>query len=542
MLTSHNRPSRLPLLQIARVQPALIASIAICAGLGVSVSQAQELNAQGWTVLEPSMDTRFVFVSSSSGNDANSGLSPSKAVKTFTRAKELMRDDSADWMLLKRGDVWRESIGTWGFSGRSAQERVVITSYGDSAERPSIIITTGNGITGKSGVDVSNVAITGIKLIGDRPDHTTATGILWLSTGANFLVEDCYIDGFKDNVVCQPVNGAFQDFALRRSVIVDSWSTDGHSQGLYVSGTTGVRIEENMFDHNGWSETIEGANPTQFNQNIYLQKGVLGTEFHGNITSYASGAGIQMRSGGNASHNLVFANPLGIRFGYNTLNWPEEFASGSVESNVVLGGRLSDPAMTGSGTGMWIERVNNTSVKNNLVLDFVEGSVVWAYTLNGYAGDVDFRGNVAYNWVSSSGSGRAVKTSAVIEGLVQFDNNRWHMPETNMIIEIRHFDGMEFSSNDMFGFDSTRDVFMVEGSAINFGEWIDRENVVGDEVDSSPFLDASRNLDAYARSLGLSDSDGFLRAARDQTRTNWDMRLTGRAAADWISDGYIMQE
>src|SRR5690606_7843356 len=107
----------------------------------------------------------------------------------------------------------------------------------------SIVISTGSGITGKSGVDVSNVAITGVKIIGNRPDQGSATGILWLSTGANFLVEDCYIDGFKDNVVCQPVNGGFRDFAIRRSVIVDAWSTDGHSQGLYVSGTTGVRIE-----------------------------------------------------------------------------------------------------------------------------------------------------------------------------------------------------------------------------------------------------------------------------------------------------------
>lgn len=520
----------------------LIAAVALSAGMGVSVTNAQEINDQGWTVLEPSADTRFVFVSSSTGNDSNSGFSPSKAVKTFERARELIRNNSADWMLLNRGDVWHETLGTWSNSGRSAEDRIVITSYGESDERPKIVISSGSAITGRMNSDVNNVAIVGIHMAGDRPDEASVRGVRWLSTGENLLIEDCLIEGFKDNIICEAVGGEFHNLALRRSVIVDSWSTDGHSQGMYVDRTFGLVLEENVFDHNGWNESVAAANPTMFNHNLYLQEGVMGIEFHGNITARSSGAGIQMRSGGHASHNLLYANPLGIRFGYRTIDWPTESASGSITNNVVLGGHLSDQSLTGSGIAYWVERSSDTLVKDNVAAEFLEGSVAWAYTLHAHAQNVEFIGNVAYEWVDPSGVGRAIKSAAQIHGDVRFAENQWHMPGTNRLIELGHIDGIEFVGNDMFGFDADDDVFSVEGSSINFDEWLSRANVEDDDLEAPVFPDAGRDLDGYAQHLGFTDADEFLQAARGQSRTHWDPRLTGRAAAGWISAGYIVQD
>lgn len=529
----------------ARAPKGLLAAIVVCSGLGVSHAHAQELNGQGWSVLEPSVDTRFIFVSSSTGNDSKNGLSPSKAVKTLERAKELMRDGSPDWLLLKRGDVWRETFGTWGISGRSADERVVISSYGESDERPKLIVgDNGIGLTGKMNADVSHVAIVGIAMVAERaPDDSSSMGIRWLSTGEDLLIEDCYIEGFKDNVVCQAVNGRYNNFAIRRSVVVDSWSTAGHSQGLYVSGTDGVRIEQNLFDHNGWSTSVSGANPTQFNQNVYLATSVYGVEFNGNMTARASGAGVQMRNGGDARANVSYANPIAMRFGYSTLEWPDTAATGSLIGNVVVGGEMSDTSISGSGTGMWIERVDDTLVKNNVVTHFVEGSVVWAYTLNGFAGDVRYEGNVSYDYVSAAGSGRALKTSAQVYGDASFSDNRWHMDDTNMIIELRHVDGMRFVDNDMAGFEPSEDVFFVAGSVMNYHEWQDSDFVNDDNAQEfTQFPDAGRDLEAYAQLLGYSDEAALLAAARGMSRANWDYRLTGEAAADWIRAGYIVED
>jgi len=520
----------------------LIAAITMTSGLGVSLADAQEINAQGWTVLEPSVDTRFIFVSSSSGNDANTGLSPANAVRSFDRAKEMMRDNSADWMLLKRGDVWREGLGTWSLSGRSAEERLVISSYGESDERPKLVISNGSAIGGRMNSEVNNIAIVGLHLRGDRPDEASVTGIRWLSTGENLLIEDCFIEGFKDNITCQAVGGEFRNFALRRSVIADSWSTNGHSQGLYVKQTIGVVVEENVFDHNGWNTSVPDANPTMFNQNVYLQEGVIGIEFHGNITARASAAGVQMRSGGNASNNLVYANGLGIRFGYRTVDWPNESASGSLVGNVVLGGPLAAASLSGAGIGIWVERADNALIKNNVVANFVDGTSPWAYTLNAFAGDVDFIGNVAYDWMGSDNSGKAVKTSAVIEGDVRFIGNRWFMPETDRIFSIRYVDGMEFQNNTVFGMSAGDDVFAIEGSSLSYDEWSDQDFVTGDELEMPQFPDPGRDLDGYAQSIGYSDANAFIEAARGQSRTSWDPRLTGMAAADWIRAGYIVQE
>ncbi|MGV6814033.1 MAG: hypothetical protein ACWA5W_03370 [Phycisphaerales bacterium] len=510
----------------------LVAAVALCAGLSVSIAGAQELNAQGWSVFEPSDDTRFIFVSESEGNDLNSGLSPMLAVKTLSRAKDLVRNDSADWVLLKRGDVWNEGFGWWDASGRSDSERIVITTYGDDDARPKLVISEGRAIGGKFHRDVGNVAIIGLDIEADRAGTEGISGVTWLSTGENLLIEDCSIQGFKDNVTCQASDGQFVNFALRRSVIADSWSVGSHSQGLYVSNTQGVVIEENVFDHNGWNDTISGAEPTVYNQNVYLQTSTTGTEFHGNLTARASGAGVQMRRGGNASHNLAYANPLGIRFGYGSLSWPDQAATGRLEQNVVLGGDLPNDSLLGSGTGVWFERAKDVIVEDNVVAQLDGGSVNWAYSFHGYAGGIEFLNNVSSEW------GVGIKLASQVDGDVRVEGNHLNTPGANRILEVWHMNGVEFADNDLLGFGADDDAFFVEGDRLNFDEWASLENVDGDEMGQGA-ESTSRNLDQYAQMIGFSDAQAFLEAARGQSRRNWDSRLTGRAASDWIRQGYV---
>lgn len=69
------------------------------------------------------------FVSQSTGDDSNNGLSPATAFKTLAKASSLHGLKGGDAILLKRGDVWHEQF-TVPASG-TAQANLIIDSYGN---------------------------------------------------------------------------------------------------------------------------------------------------------------------------------------------------------------------------------------------------------------------------------------------------------------------------------------------------------------------------------------------------------------------------
>ncbi len=497
------------------------------------------LNKSGWSTLTPSPDTRFVFVSSSEGNDLNSGRSPAHAVRSFERAKELMRNDSADWMLLRKGDTWNEAIGVWRISGRSTDEPVVIASYGEHGSRPVIICRNATGIAAPYGEDVSNVAIVGLKFVADRDPGSSHRGIRWLSVGEGLLVEDCHVEGFFNNISIEGIGVGFENARIRRNIVIDAWSTDGHAQGIFANDVTSLLIEENVIDRNGWSADIPGADATTFKQNVYLQVGVTGVEFLGNITSRSSAAGLQARSGGIIEDNLVYANSMGIRFGYRTLDWPQEGATGAIRRNAVLGGPLARD--TSEMFGIWTERSRNLQVYNNLIAFATPGTVSTGISLGGGAENVWFRYNTVYEW-SNDGVGQALKftvdTVGQEAGTVTVADNRWYMPGSNVVMNVRTLGMIAFWNNDFIGLNPDAQAFRMDGDAGRLNEWIETPNVTRDEAEPVEMVEAGRDLGDYARTLGFTDEAAFLSAARQMSKDNWDDRLTGAAASEWIREGY----
>ncbi len=110
------------------------------------------VDQDGWTIFTPSADTRLLYVSSSAGDDAAGvayaaadaavgadpfrPVGPVHAFKTIAAAQKLAREGFPDWVLLKRGDSWRENPGVR--SGRSASEPSLIAAYGDGP-RPVLL-------------------------------------------------------------------------------------------------------------------------------------------------------------------------------------------------------------------------------------------------------------------------------------------------------------------------------------------------------------------------------------------------------------------
>ena len=102
----------------------------------------------GWTIVQPSIDSRIIYVSSSSGKD-NTGKvygadditnleTPGKIrpFKTLKYALSKMRAGYPDIMLLKRGDEWTIEKEMFLRGGRSPDEKMTIMAYGSGDRRP----------------------------------------------------------------------------------------------------------------------------------------------------------------------------------------------------------------------------------------------------------------------------------------------------------------------------------------------------------------------------------------------------------------------
>jgi hypothetical protein len=225
----------------------------------------------GWTVFEPSSDTRIVYVSSSSGDDAWSGLAPEwdgtdGPKKTAAAGIARLRDGRPDWLLFKRGDVWTDEVlGNWPISGRSEAQPAVIASYGGSLVRPRFDVSasffeTVNG--GGVSLNRSHVRLLGLHVRGYArdPDDPRFTGqgepcINWLHAGGDFLVEDVKCEYAQVNLQGVPT----LPFAIRRSVFTESYSLNTHAQGLFSIITVPLLLEENVFHHGGHSDQFRLA-------------------------------------------------------------------------------------------------------------------------------------------------------------------------------------------------------------------------------------------------------------------------------------------
>ncbi|MCH7910961.1 MAG: hypothetical protein IIB38_15270, partial [Candidatus Hydrogenedentes bacterium] len=310
----------------------------------------------GWTTLTPSADTIIYYVSDSSGNDANDGLSPSTAFQTLAKGVSLLQDGFPDWLLLKTGDTWsNQGFGGWARSGRSPWEPMVLSSYGASTARP--IVTGAPLLTNNT--PTNNLSIVGLHF--QTPGFTGAdgqekAGVRFLGKNNDILIEDCMFE--VSDFEFQDFYGPVSNVSLRRCVIIDNFNVGAHAGGLYITGVTNLLIEENLFDHNGWNDTIAGAGPTIFNHNVSLHLPSFGTIFRGNITARSSSHGLQARTGGVVEDNLFVRNPIALLYGGSDIMQPGGI-SGTVARNVVLEGNDID-ASNLRGWGFGFNNINPT--------------------------------------------------------------------------------------------------------------------------------------------------------------------------------------
>jgi hypothetical protein len=379
-------------------------------------------DTEGWTILTPAADTVVTYVSSSAGDDGNDG-SIENPIATLGEAYSRLRNNSADWILLKRGDTWDHTFPDWLKRGRSESEPLVIASYG-SGPRPLILPGDSYGVlmwdlTFAETWGYSNMVFTDLHFRADwsgakRGDNPS--GFRIDRPGKNLLFENLMIERFATNLTIQAVGGSpmGENIQVRRCIVVDAfakrydssmWDIPGagnsepgfpggsHSQGMYTSRLNNLLIEENVFDHNGWNPEVGGAERTIYNHNLYIQSNNTDNIIiRRNIIARGASHGTQLRPGGVLEDNLYVGNSVAAFIGG---------AGGRAEGNVLVhGSRDTLLAKTGiysgpRGWGLSMEKVSGSQALSNFIMHTPGGTSA----LNNLDGVVN-EGNLIYGWGS----------------------------------------------------------------------------------------------------------------------------------------------
>jgi hypothetical protein len=501
--------------------------------------------SSGWTVFTPSVDTRTVYVSSSTGNDANNGLSSAAPKRTIAGGKTLLRNGFPDWLLLKCGDTWDESLNTSGefrLNGRSLTERMLVSSYGTGA-RPLLRTGTGNAVDNFT--QGNHIALVGLHLWAHlyTGSQGTPNAVQWLGATANFLIEDCFIEGYETNVVVmgypEPTH-RHTNVSIRRNVIADAYNTGGtNSEGIFASSTDGLLMEENVLDRNGWNDTIPGSGPTWYRRNVYIQNGCTGVALRGNILARTEGA--QMRSGGSVEENLFLHLPIAVLLGGGMIPEPQG-VTGTIHHNVMLdGGDLQ--AGSPRGWGMWLSNIAQATIDSNVIAHNVSGHapypVSFDVALNGRGVEnAVFSNNTIYAW---NGYTRFTGTAAQTVN-IQLLNNKFQNEITSDPLVAHDQSGSTSgvtSANNTFDSIAAPNAWMRAGANLSLAQWKALVNDTTSVAQQVVFPDPTRSIATYHASIGGAPSlDAFMTEARNQSKSNWRVQYTARAVNDYIRAGF----
>ena len=546
------------------------------------------MTADGWTDLltmyqTPGQydDSRVVYVSTS-GNDStgiyyspgdtaigSDPFNPSDSVAayaTIVTAYNQLRDGYADIMLLKRGDTWNNDPKLdLNKSGKSKAEPMIIAAYGSSGDLPKRL-TSGEGIKARKSRGPHNYVV----IANIHHEHVSGgslTGLNWTGDTDGALIEGCRFISYHDNIIFQnnvAVGSPYIDnIALRRNIIADSYCTSAHSQGIYTSSIYNCLIEENVFDHNGWHDSISGAEATIFNRSMYLNKSPLMT-VRGNIDARGAAGGVQLRHGGTCEYNLSLQNPLAISTGHAQALIDH---SVYVKYNVVLDSRNINTLPRGFGISVG-NRSDNAEIADNIIAHQKSGTDnIFALFVSNetnmteqvdpdpgyqYVINPKFTDNIIYKWdLNGSTDGQTLYIGQAVVGITVRDNIFYQPNRADLIY---YYTGTQqsgpdetwvFSGNTYCAGSNTTPFDGNSLSAMNYTEWVSHVS----ELDSTyaqvtTFPDPERTIESYALAMGLNPTgyqDGlekFLSEARKQSRFNWRKEYTALSVINYIREGF----
>ncbi|MGE4106951.1 MAG: hypothetical protein AB7F66_07020 [Bacteriovoracia bacterium] len=320
---------------------------------------------QGWTDLVPSSASRMIYVSSSTGSDSNPGTI-SLPYRTLAKGYSMLRSGQPDYLYLKRGDTWRESLGLK--KGVSPSARQVITAYGTGA-RPRIApgsLCDEAAITGLGSLS-SFLALTDLEV-----DATgCATAFRWgVDGGRDLLLEGNH---FHDATSLVAIEG-ITDLTLRRNIFSRSSTSDpgGGNFCLYLAKDHGnILVEENVFDQCGGM--YDGRPANLRGTAMYIQQDTIST-VRKNLITRSGGWGAHHRGGGVFSDNLIVDAAMGFQLGMLCGGCPDTPAPSNgvdvvADGNIVMDAHdvVTAQGIERRGLGMWLEHIHSARITNTII-------------------------------------------------------------------------------------------------------------------------------------------------------------------------------
>ena len=383
-----------------------------------------------------------------------------------------------------------------------------------------------------------------------------ASGLQFYAPGGNVLIEDCQFSFYKNNLDIEGLNGPLSNITLRRNIVMNSWNTSGHSQGIYSFSVTNITLYQNVFDHNGWNTQISGAGDTGFNHNVYFSSTVVNADIEQNIIANASFAGVMARSGGTILNNLFLVNAIAVSFGdADGADSTVGGVSGQLTGNIVIGDKAVGTTLYGQGF-----EIGNTKpgadvmVSNNIFTqdtqqskDAIQLTMATATDNPQDAvgeNDVTIQGNITNGWYRGYDSdGRFISGGT---GLFAFNDikvlNNDFINSTNRVV--RHDAPMdttqEFWSGNRYYTShlTTPNWFLLQSNTLSYAQWAAAYDQMGKQLTSVPYADPNRTAATYDSTLGgpgtLAD---FLAQAELMSGTNYRPQFMAQAAMDYVRKG-----
>ncbi len=518
--------------------------LALAPALMTSQALAEDEGDSFWTEFIPSTDTRLIFVSSSEGRDSNTGLTADSPVKSLEKGYALLRDGSPDWMLLKRGDTWNEPLPVWNKSGRSESEIMIVGAYGDETVRPQIRPDSISGIRIFGNIAIEHVAFVGMHIEPmDRQPDETLSAIVLLKSVDNILFEDLYVGDWGGGFNLQAYNGAVgTDVRVNGCVVVDSWSATSHAGGIYAQNIDGLTIENCVLEHNGFNEE-QGADPTIYNHNMYINNGTKNVIVRNNIVANASSHGIQLRPGGVVENNLFLNNPIAVLIGGGT--HPDEGGvTGRVTNNLIMYGRGISENQPRSW-GIDITNIRSAEVSGNILYSALLSANSLGINMRDHRSDsfglmdLHVHNNTVVDWPGGLTIGEPGSQSHYENILVE-NNSLYLNTEADNKTMMNAFDSSDSSltirGNHYTNIGSDDRAFNDAGRYLDSAAWssqVDRQGV----FNTGASMPGGLGIDRYMADNGISGGlDEFIELARTMSRQHFNPVIQPASVYEWHAE------
>lgn len=284
--------------------------------------------------------TCYVKVSDSVGSDTNCLSYPTYSdndainipCKTISRAIGLLptRVAAPDWILLRKGDTFKDQFINMSISGISQTSPYVVTAYPLNATGAFPVIESPAGQSGFTSGGGSGTPfgdyfmLTGLSFYAYTHDPACTNPCVFnsaLTEGAIIvlpvhwaLIENNVFNFYSAVDINIDANdfGVAQTVVFRRNIVTNNWGGPGqHPPCVFVAQVQNFIMQDNVCDHNGWNTSVYNADMTQFNQGLYLDGANGPANVTGNFFVNGSADAVQARIGGFISDNLTATNPFG---------------------------------------------------------------------------------------------------------------------------------------------------------------------------------------------------------------------------------------